>query len=511
MGRILVIAVYLMTLGLAQAESVFNPRVATVLGSGNLKPYSECGSTCNKPLVRVAARIPQVGRVTFDFRKRSKSEGAVRVRGERAKTSSQRLPALLKGKAYGHDFNTHAAGNLITLDGQPYLSASFIYQGRSKARLYRIRFPLQQRQKAMLSRASLSSNAINCATANHSHHIPSAFTSSTSISSLSEPVTSASGSGVLELAVYTDAEWFNRFGSLAGAQALSTFQEAELVYLEQFNMDFAIIDLVVDSEYQPTSGSNSAGAVLDGFQAEVLSATTFGEADLYHLLTGIDFDGGTIGVAYVGVLCRSIDSSLGTSSYTNSTLTPVTVAHELGHNFGADHSQSGIMAAVATNESLQTLRFSSTSVFEINDYLSAVNYQCLGDGNSDGATNFPVTLTASVASSGKFNFNITAQTTASNCTGTLHYSLNDGALTPFVSFPVTNGSATGAATFKRTAFSLNRFDRRITYTIAASVSCDAGSGTSSTVLIKPNRVRSRESLLTGKRWFKGLANRLVVN
>jgi hypothetical protein len=61
----------------------------------------------------------------------------------------------------------------------------------------------------------------------------------------------------------------------------------------------------------------------------------FNENDNAHLITGVDFDGNTVGLAGLGAMCGS--QSSGINQYTNDMDTISTMAHELGHNFGMHH------------------------------------------------------------------------------------------------------------------------------------------------------------------------------
>ena len=73
----------------------------------------------------------------------------------------------------------------------------------------------------------------------------------------------------------------------------------------------------------------------------------------WHLMTNCFPPAGTVGLAYIGVTCDTGKSGAGWSSF-QSEATWLTVAHEIGHNFGAYHTMTtgGIMSydSVTTKE-----------------------------------------------------------------------------------------------------------------------------------------------------------------
>ena len=60
--------------------------------------------------------------------------------------------------------------------------------------------------------------------------------------------------------------------------------------------------------------------------------------------SGIDIDGGTVGIAFIGTMCN-LRSSTGVSQDGGRNLAGVatTVAHELGHIFNMDHDDGEIL------------------------------------------------------------------------------------------------------------------------------------------------------------------------
>nr|Q92032.1 RecName: Full=Snake venom metalloproteinase ACLH; Short=SVMP; AltName: Full=ACL hemorrhagic toxin I; Short=ACLH-I; Short=ACLHT-I; AltName: Full=Hemorrhagic metalloproteinase ACLH; Flags: Precursor [Agkistrodon contortrix laticinctus]AAC59704.1 metalloproteinase precursor [Agkistrodon contortrix laticinctus]prf//2115195B metalloprotease [Agkistrodon contortrix laticinctus] len=116
------------------------------------------------------------------------------------------------------------------------------------------------------------------------------------------------------------------------------------------------------------------------------------ERDLLHrishdnaqLLTSTDFDGPTIGLAYVGTMC---DPKLSTGVVEDHSkinfLVAVTMAHEMGHNLGMRHDTgscscggySCIMSPVISDDSPKY--FSNCSYIQCWDFIMKENPQCI--------------------------------------------------------------------------------------------------------------------------------------
>ncbi|XP_061448319.1 zinc metalloproteinase-disintegrin-like NaMP isoform X2 [Rhineura floridana] len=157
-----------------------------------------------------------------------------------------------------------------------------------------------------------------------------------------------------------------------------------MVY-KAINIHIALIGLEVWSDGDKIVVNESAGITLDRFsewrQAVLLKRK---RNDNAQLLTGIDFSGPTVGLAFVGTMCNPAHS-LGVvqDHNTNPIAIGATMAHEMGHNFGMNHdssfctcsSGSCIMAAQLSYKSPRD--FSSCSLQDFQKYIMDRTPACI--------------------------------------------------------------------------------------------------------------------------------------
>jgi len=109
-------------------------------------------------------------------------------------------------------------------------------------------------------------------------------------------------------------------------------------------------------------------------ESTLLEGSTF---DVAFLLTGRDLDDNTVGIAYIGGICRETTSGAVVSSYatTSTTRLATVAAHELGHLLDMEHdqlTQENIMAATSTNTLTKAnLRWSDESREDARDWFSS--------------------------------------------------------------------------------------------------------------------------------------------
>ena len=156
------------------------------------------------------------------------------------------------------------------------------------------------------------------------------------------PEPRTTGDRLTEIAFDADREYFVSLGSSVPAVVndIETLMNAiEGIY--EFNTDISYentVILVRTAEPDPYSSTNP-GTLLDQFDSHWTASQGVIRRDVAHLFTGKDVDGGVIGIARLGVLCTISNAyGLSQSRYTsNVTLRRSLTAHELGHNWNAQH------------------------------------------------------------------------------------------------------------------------------------------------------------------------------
>ncbi|MEO1695894.1 MAG: zinc-dependent metalloprotease family protein [Planctomycetota bacterium] len=153
----------------------------------------------------------------------------------------------------------------------------------------------------------------------------------------------ARGTGLqlCEIAFDCDFEFFQDNGSsVAGSvnDVERVMNRVDDIYVRDVDVKFLITTIIVRTNSADPYSGNDAGNLLDQFRIHWASTKSFIRRDLAHLMTGRSINGGTIGVAYLAQVCSTgLGYGLSERFTTNLNARTGLTAHEIGHNFSANH------------------------------------------------------------------------------------------------------------------------------------------------------------------------------
>ncbi len=185
----------------------------------------------------------------------------------------------------------------------------------------------------------------------------------------------------VELAIASDWLMYQKYGSVAAVEShnVGVMNNVATNWDNEFahEIQFVIVEQFVSScsSCDPWTSSTDAGDLLNSFTAWGPSGFT-ATHDLGQLWTDRDFDGSTIGIAWIGSVCTAYRYHCLQDFSTNADYLRVLTSHEIGHNFDAGHNNPScgcIMDPAVSN----TNTWSAQSVNTINNYINSL----LSQGN----------------------------------------------------------------------------------------------------------------------------------
>uniref|UniRef100_A0AAY4DWA7 ADAM metallopeptidase domain 28 n=1 Tax=Denticeps clupeoides TaxID=299321 RepID=A0AAY4DWA7_9TELE len=155
-----------------------------------------------------------------------------------------------------------------------------------------------------------------------------------------------------------------------------------IVY-KPLNTFIALTGLEIWTDQDKMNVATPAGTTLDNFNTWKNSQQDVKRHDNAQLVTGIDFDGPTVGLAFIGTFCSSLSTGVIQDHNPRAPAVGATMSHEMGHNLGMNHDTSScvcpdstcIMAAALSYTIPQ--KFSSCSVDQYNQFLNSRNPECM--------------------------------------------------------------------------------------------------------------------------------------
>nr|ACS74986.1 snake venom metalloprotease [Philodryas olfersii] len=191
----------------------------------------------------------------------------------------------------------------------------------------------------------------------------------------------------IELFIVVDNVMFRKYtGNLAAirTRVYEIVNSLNMIY-RALNIHIALIGIEIWSIQDQINVQSAVNVTLDLFGAwreTVLLPRR--NHDNAQLLTGINFDGQTVGFGYVGGLCLRKQSAAIVQDHSKiASLVATTMAHEMGHNLGINHDTASctcqpntcIMSAILGFQ--PSYQFSSCSYQEHQRYLIRVLPQCI--------------------------------------------------------------------------------------------------------------------------------------
>ena len=172
----------------------------------------------------------------------------------------------------------------------------------------------------------------------------------------------------IEVAVVGDFEFSGLAfaGGLTPEQAIAArMNVVDGIFSSQVGVKLVVASVTVFRDASdPFSSTTVPNTLLDEFANWRQATPTQSSRGLSHLMTGRDLDGTTVGVAFIGALCRT-RSGAGLSMGTlNSSTAALVIAHELGHNFGAFHDgETGSVCEATPQTFLMAPRINNSNEF----------------------------------------------------------------------------------------------------------------------------------------------------
>lgn len=193
----------------------------------------------------------------------------------------------------------------------------------------------------------------------------------------------------VELACETDYEFFQKNSSSVAntiADIENIVANVNTIYDRDVNITHLISVMVIRSASADPYAGTTIDARLDEFDALWGAAPLNGAfRDIAHMFSGYNFSGGTIGVAYLGVVCQAaagVGYGIVESRYTNTLTFRVSLsAHEIGHNWSCTHCDADGDAAchimcsangACGGVSGSNLKFDTRSISETTAFVNAI-------------------------------------------------------------------------------------------------------------------------------------------
>ncbi|XP_073510184.1 zinc metalloproteinase-disintegrin-like VLAIP-B [Phyllobates terribilis] len=193
----------------------------------------------------------------------------------------------------------------------------------------------------------------------------------------------------VQLYIVTDKTMFTKYNRSTEAIKQRVFEMinyANVVY-KPLTVFLALIGLEIWENKDQINVSTSAAVNLDLFSSWRKTNLLPRQAhDNAQFITNTDFDGSTVGLAFVGTMCSQSHSTGVIQDHSKQAISVgATIAHEMGHNFGMSHDTSACSCSADSCIMSPTLSyntpylFSSCSLTNFQEFIFDKMPQCLKD------------------------------------------------------------------------------------------------------------------------------------
>ncbi|MFM7155273.1 MAG: M12 family metallo-peptidase, partial [Bacteroidota bacterium] len=187
----------------------------------------------------------------------------------------------------------------------------------------------------------------------------------------------------VELAIASDQLMLAKYGSTGAVEGhnIAVINMVEGDYTGSFNHDlcYNIVTQYVATTFPgPWSSSNDAGTLLGSFQSWGQGGGFGVNFDIGELWTDRDFNGGTVGIAYLNGVCNTVKYHCLQDFTNNSDFLRCMTSHEIGHNFSATHDNCSSGEFIMCPFVSSATAWSAQSLSQINPFMQArINNGCL--------------------------------------------------------------------------------------------------------------------------------------
>lgn len=191
-----------------------------------------------------------------------------------------------------------------------------------------------------LADVQMDQGAASCASESSPSNAGDAYASLTrELKSSTVAMQAAGATRRLELSALGDARFRARYGSEQDArdEILTRLNNVDGIFSTHLSIAIYVGTVSVpDAANDQLSATTTPNSLLRELAELRKRSPELSSHGLTHLFTDRDLDGTTIGIAYLDSLCDT-KNAVGLTESRNVWLDSLVAAHEIGHNFGADH------------------------------------------------------------------------------------------------------------------------------------------------------------------------------